>query len=196
MKKFVSLLLALVMVLALVVPASATETPSKSGGSRSGIKYYSTSAALVKTGNRGEDVKTLQERLNALGYNCGDVDGIFGAKTYAAVVAFQKAMGIGVDGIVGNQTWGKLGVTVTTAPAAATSTVTATISSNMPLVKMGSRSDAVKALQEKLNALGYDCGAVDGIFGAKTLAAVKAFQTAKSLSVDGIVGVQTWGALR
>ena len=191
MKKFVSLLLALVLVLALVVPASAAKSPT---GSR--ITHYYASTTLVKTGNRGEDVKTLQERLNALGYNCGDVDGIFGAKTYAAVVAFQKAMGIGVDGIVGSQTWGKLGVTVTTAPAVATSAVTATISSNMPLVKMGSRSDAVKALQEKLNALGYDCGTVDGIFGAKTLAAVKAFQTAKSLSVDGIVGVNTWGALR
>ena len=65
-------------------------------------------AALVRTGNRGEDVKTLQTKLNALGYDCGDVDGIFGAKTYAAVVAFQKAMGIGVDGIVGSQTWGAL----------------------------------------------------------------------------------------
>ena len=106
MKKFVSLLLALVLVLALVVPASAT--PSGSGGSHSGIKYYSTSAALVRTGNRGEDVKTLQERLNALGYNCGDVDGIFGAKTLAAVKAFQTAKSLSVDGIVGVQTWGAL----------------------------------------------------------------------------------------
>lgn len=154
---------------------------------------------LVKMGSRGDTVKTLQTKLNALGYNCGDVDGIFGAKTYAAVVAFQKATGIGVDGIVGNQTWGKLGVVgtvVTTAPSAVTSAVTATISSNMPLVKLGSRGEAVKALQTRLNALGYDCGAVDGIFGEKTLAAVKAYQTAKILSVDGIVGVQTWGALR
>ena len=154
---------------------------------------------LIRTGNRGDAVKELQTKLNALGYNCGSVDGIFGSKTYAAVVAFQKAMGIGVDGIVGPETWGKLGVTgiiVTTAPAAANSAVSLTISSNMPLITKGSTGDAVKALQAKLNALGYDCGKVDGIFGDKTLAAVKAYQTDKALLVDGKVGNQTWGALR
>ena len=155
---------------------------------------------LVKTGSRSEGVKTLQTMLNALGYNCGSADGIFGSKTQAAVMAFQKANGLAVDGIVGPNTWAKLSgtgaVTVTTAPAAATSAVNLTISSNMPLIVCGSRSEAVKVLQTKLNALGYDCGTVDGIFGPKTLAAVKAYQTAKNLTVDGMVGTQTWGALR
>lgn len=59
----------------------------------------------------------------------------------------------------------------------------------------GSRGDAVKALQEKLNILGYNSGTVDGIFGAKTEAAVKKFQKAKGLTVDGIVGAKTFAAL-
>lgn len=54
-------------------------------------------------------MRKLQELLNALGYDCGSVDGIFGSKTKAAVLAFQKANGLGVDGIVGPLTWAKLG---------------------------------------------------------------------------------------
>ena len=170
-----------------------------SSGRSSGTVTTVVNMPLIRTGNRGDSVKELQAKLNALGYNCGAVDGIFGSKTYAAVVAFQKAMGIGVDGVVGPETWGKLdvtGITVTTAPSAVTSAVNLTISSNMPLITKGSTGDAVKALQTKLNALGYDCGKVDGIFGDKTLAAVKAYQTDKALLVDGKVGNQTWGALR
>ena len=55
--------------------------------------------------------------------------------------------------------------------------------------------DDVKELQESLNKLGYNCSAVDGIFGDKTLAAVKAFQTAAGVKVDGIVGPVTRDAL-
>ena len=69
------------------------------------------------------------------------------------------------------------------------------VTKDMPLVRSGSRSEDVKTLQAQLNALGYDCGTVDGIFGAKTYNAVVKFQTARALAVDGIVGVNTWGAL-
>lgn len=63
------------------------------------------------------------------------------------------------------------------------------------LLKNGSKGDAVKALQTDLNKIGYDCGAADGIFGSKTEAAVRAFQSAKGLKVDGIVGEATRAAL-
>ena len=53
---------------------------------------------------RGEDVRALQIDLKALGYACGTADGIFGAKTSAAVVAFQRDHGLEVDGIVGKKT--------------------------------------------------------------------------------------------
>ena len=64
---------------------------------------------MLRKGNTGDAVKTLQAKLNALGYDCGTVDGVFGNNTYNAVVKFQTAMGIGVDGVVGAQTWAKLG---------------------------------------------------------------------------------------
>lgn len=62
----------------------------------------------LRKGARGNITKLLQEKLNALGYNCGKVDGIFGAATYVAVIAFQKAYGLIADGIVGKNTWRKL----------------------------------------------------------------------------------------
>jgi len=61
-------------------------------------------------GSRGEAVSQLQQTLNNLGYWCGKVDGIFGPKTYQAVVKFQKDVGITVDGIVGPQTRKYLGL--------------------------------------------------------------------------------------
>lgn len=59
----------------------------------------------LKFKDTGAQVKTLQRLLNALGYDCGKVDGIFGQGTRAAVVAFQRAKGLTADGIVGKATW-------------------------------------------------------------------------------------------
>lgn len=59
---------------------------------------------MLKKGMKGEDVRTMQVYLNALGYNCGTADGIFGNKTVEAVKAFQEAEGLTVDGIAGTQT--------------------------------------------------------------------------------------------
>ena len=60
--------------------------------------------ATLRRGSKGSQVKALQQLLNSLGYNCGKVDGIFGANTEKAVRAFQKAKGLAVDGIVGPKT--------------------------------------------------------------------------------------------
>lgn len=63
------------------------------------------------------------------------------------------------------------------------------------VLKMGSSGSQVRTLQTKLNNWGYKCGTVDGIFGSKTLAAVKQFQKNNGLAVDGIVGAKTAAAL-
>lgn len=63
---------------------------------------------LVKYGNKGKDVKWVQESLNKLGFNCGTADGIFGSRTYSGVVAFQKYYSLTIDGIVGSQTEKKI----------------------------------------------------------------------------------------
>lgn len=62
------------------------------------------------------------------------------------------------------------------------------------VLKNGSRGEAVKQLQTQLNSAGYNL-AVDGIYGAKTLAAVKDYQSKNNLTADGIAGSRTLGAL-
>jgi zinc D-Ala-D-Ala carboxypeptidase len=66
----------------------------------------------------------------------------------------------------------------------------------MLTVRRGSRNGDVKALQELLNQLGYDCGSADGIFGVKTEKAVKQFQKTFLLSQDGIAGPKTFDVLQ
>lgn len=56
----------------------------------------------LRIGDRGDEVSELQLMLNTCGYNCGNVDGIFGSKTYNAVRKFQKANNIGVTGVFDN----------------------------------------------------------------------------------------------
>lgn len=62
-------------------------------------------------------------------------------------------------------------------------------------LKFGIWGTDVTYLQQRLTAKGYGVGSIDGIFGAKTLEAVKAFQAENNLVVDGIVGNKTWYAL-
>ena len=149
-------------------------------------------------------VRRLQERLNALGYNAGSVDGIFGAGTRNAVIAFQRAKGLVADGIVGQATWKALyeGVTEPSEPEEPeepekpTDPGESVDVSGFPEIYVGSsQATYIRRLQERLNALGYDAGAVDGIFGYGTRDAVIAFQNAKGLVADGIVGQATWKAL-
>lgn len=62
----------------------------------------------MKRGARGEDVKALQTMLARIGRDVGAIDGIYGAKTEDAVIAFQRANGLNPDGIAGNKTMDKL----------------------------------------------------------------------------------------
>ena len=62
----------------------------------------------------------------------------------------------------------------------------------MNTLRNGNRGTQVKVLQFLLDEHGFDCGKADGIFGKKTLAAVKAYQKARGLTVDGICGKNTW----
>ena len=64
-----------------------------------------------------------------------------------------------------------------------------------PVIKKGSKGDAVKKAQNALKARFYDPGPVDGIFGPKTFKAVKWYQSDRGLTADGIVGPKTWARL-
>jgi peptidoglycan hydrolase-like protein with peptidoglycan-binding domain len=138
------------------------------------------STATVRRGDRGRAVKELQQVLNDLGYAAGSADGIFGAKTEKAVRQFQADNGLTVDGLVGRKT----------------KQVLEDESQPRPTLRRGDRSDDVAYLQGLLNDAGYDVGSADGIFGARTEAAVRQFQADNGLTADGIVGKRTWGELR
>jgi peptidoglycan hydrolase-like protein with peptidoglycan-binding domain/DNA invertase Pin-like site-specific DNA recombinase len=122
-------------------------------------------------------VRTLQRRLRAVGVDPGPVDGRFGALTEAAVRRFQSVRGLVVDGIVGPRTGPALRAPVVLALGAGGN--------------LAGGSGRVRALQRQLRAVGARPGPVDGRFGARTEAAVRRFQRARGLAVDGIVGPHT-----
>lgn len=132
---------------------------------------------VVKRGNDGFPVRTLQQDLRARNHSVA-VDGIFGPQTESAVKAFQQSKGLSADGIVGPQTWPKL----------------------VMQVKKGSTGDAVRGVQEVIKFHDVSNGEgpkihVDGIFGPRTDAWIRGFQTAVGTDSDGIVGPITWRAL-
>ena len=127
---------------------------------------------LLEIGDRGQKVKELQEKLNQLGFNVGKADGIFGPKTKAGVIKFQRSAGITVDGIVGPQTLSALEKAIEA----------------KKILKAGDRGQAVRELQLKLNKFGFNAGKVDGIFGPQTESALKQFQKRVGIKVDGIYG--------
>lgn len=130
----------------------------------------------LKVGSRGSAVSKLQQALNSKGFSAGTVDGSYGPKTKNAVIRFQKAKSLIVDGIAGQQTQSVL-------------------YSSYPTLKLGSKGSAVSKLQQSLNSNGFSCGSVDGSYGPQTKKAVINFQKAKGLTVDGIAGPQTQGVL-
>ncbi len=67
--------------------------------------------------------------------------------------------------------------------------------SGYPQIRQGSRGVYVCILQDCLNTLGYKTGGLDGVFGAQTNSAVRNYQQSRGLSVDGIVGPNTWNRL-
>lgn len=127
------------------------------------------------------DTKTIQQKLKSWGYYKGSVDGVYGAKTREAVKAFQRKNGLTADGVVGPATAKAMGISSTSTTTTSTSTKGDVVS--------------VKTYQQKLKSWGYYTGAVDGVKGAKTVSAVKAFQRKNGLTADGIVGNATAKAM-
>lgn len=85
------------------VDNAGTATTGKNGG-----KTVMIELSVLKNQSKGNQVKTAQRLLKAFGYDCGTIDGIFGQKTKAATIAFQKKHGLVADGIIGQKTWNAL----------------------------------------------------------------------------------------
>lgn len=132
----------------------------------------------VQPGDTGSHVRRLQRALRrTLDYG-GGIDGDFGTVTEKSVKDFQGSAGLTVDGIVGHDTWHAL-----------------PDGGPMPLLKEGSSGAVVSAMQTVLSegAWSPGPGAIDGQFGPQTKASVEGFQSYGGVTVDGIVGDNTWG---
>ena len=132
----------------------------------------------IRRGDRGNFVKILQYILNSYGYNLS-LDGIFGTITSNAVLDFQKNNNLTADGIVGRNTWSRL----------------LNINPENSVLRNGNKKSEVLFLQRLLLSYLYPITDLDGIFGRETENAVREFQTENNLTVDGIVGRNTWSAL-
>jgi N-acetylmuramoyl-L-alanine amidase len=132
-------------------------------------------------GDEGQAVTDVQLRLAELGFSSGvDKEGQFREGTRAAVEAFQYRRGLRVDGVCGRQTWSAL-------VEAGRRLGDRFLYRRSPML----RGDDVAELQQRLSALGFDTGRVDGIFGDLTSAALGEFQRNVGLPVDGIAGGST-----
>ena len=99
--------------LAISVPTSIIASAKTQEGlaDQTAIQTSFAPVAVLKNGSRGSEVKEVQRRLKLWGYYNGSVDGVFGAGTKKAVVAFQKKNGLTADGVVGKATYKALGMT-------------------------------------------------------------------------------------
>ena len=135
----------------------------------------------LEVGAHGQDVRRAQTifvMIKLLGFD--QIDGVFGAMTKNAVIAFQQSQGLAADGVIADDTWSRM-------PA----------DPNTPILRRGSTGSAVVGLQKGLLKFGgagsaTDPGPADGDFGPRTEGAAKAYQTQHSLQNDGVVGPRTW----
>ena len=167
----------------------------------------------LRQGSRGAAVFTLQRQLNRITKDYPflgklTVDGVFGSRMAATVRAFQKQFNLTADGVVGRQTWYKISYIYVSVKdlAELTSegeTSTGTLSDGTwsgTVLSSGASGSAVEQVQFWLNTLAqYESAlpslAVDGRYGAATASAVRAFQRRYGLTVDGVVGRETWNAI-
>jgi len=130
-------------------------------------------------GDTGLNVYVLQSRLGQMGYFTGSRTACFGALTRQAVEAFQRDSGLPVTGQADAATWAAI-----YSRAGATETPA-------DVMKFGDSGENVRAVQERLNALGFFDNAMTGEYGYATETAVRLFQTAASLESTGLLDSET-----
>lgn len=170
--------------------------------------------ATIRRGDTGDNVRLVQQRLIDLGYLTDKADGVFGAASVKALQAFQRKHGLTADGVAGPSTYAILfsydalavdqlptaaPTAVPTATATAAPTATPTPAPITPdtvvTIREGSTGAEVLRLQQRLTQLGYYTAAMDGVCGAKDVAAIRAFQKKNGLRVDGVAGYDTQSLL-
>ena len=167
----------------------------------------------LRQGDSGTAVFTLQRQLNRIAkdypfFGKLTVDGVFGPRMVSTVKTFQRQFNLTADGVVGRQTWYKISYIYVSVKDLAELTSEGETSSGTlsdgswggTALRTGSTGSAVEQVQFWLNTLAqYESAlpslAVDGRYGAATASAVRAFQRRYGLTVDGVVGRETWNAI-
>ena len=167
----------------------------------------------LRQGDSGTAVFTLQRQLNRIAkdypfFGKLTVDGVFGPRMVSTVKTFQRQFNLTADGVVGRQTWYKISYIYVSVKDLAELTSEGETSSGTlsdgswggTALRTGSTGSAVEQVQFWLNTLAqYESAipslAVDGRYGAATASAVRAFQRRYGLTVDGMVGRETWNAI-
>ncbi len=178
---------------------------------------YAAQYRPLRFGSSGEDVKTLQTKLMALGYYKGKISGNYLEATREAVRKAQEKNGLAVDGeadpelqafLYSGYAAGMNDAAPTATPAPELSAYLVNEDENAESVPMadevipfskklknGSGGKLVKQLQERLNLLGYYDGPISGNFLKNTTRAVKALQTQNGLKANGVVDEETWNVI-
>ncbi|MEV4640228.1 N-acetylmuramoyl-L-alanine amidase [Actinoplanes sp. NPDC049548] len=139
----------------------------------------------IRRGDTGPAVEEIRSIL--VGLDLLETGGTeFDAVTENAVRAFQQSRGLGVDGLVGPETWSAL-------DGARWKLGARTLFHSVPTSLVG---EDVRALQERLLEMGFDTGRADAIYGPRTARAVAQFQREVGLTPDGSCGPHTMKALR
>ena len=139
----------------------------------------------IRRGDSGPAVSEIRSILVGLEL-LDTASDVFDDDLDTAVRAFQQSRGLGVDGLVGDETWGSL-------DAARWRLGARTLYHSVPDALVG---EDVRALQERLLEMGYDTGRADSIYGQQTAHSVAQFQREVGLTPDGSCGPQTMKALR
>ncbi|MDD6467087.1 MAG: peptidoglycan-binding protein [Erysipelotrichaceae bacterium] len=158
----------------------------------------------LRSGDRGVEVQEAQYYLNLVSDFSTyvppvKIDGNFGTQTRNAVIGFQRLAGLTQDGIIGQRTWNALRQAYQAIRNLNLGNPGYVVYPGTPL-RLGSRGENVRLMQNYLNALrqGPNDGpllATDGIFGQATQTRVRAFQRDNGLTVDGVIGRNTWDAI-
>ncbi len=172
--------------------------PYNSKGVKTEVKTLPVLSGLtMRSGDKGVLVRTMQSVLFAKGYYTGEITGNYDSATVNAVKAFQKKNNLKADGVCGVQTQELLygsGVSVngTATPKPSPSpTPLPELVKPSSTVRKGSKGNDAKIVQQRLIDLKYLAGKADGIFGDKSVNALKAFQTKNNLVADGVAGSGT-----
>lgn len=170
-----------------VVSASSTTDTTSSGTQAeatqpdtTAVDNASSGSLGLNPGDKGEDISALQAKLKELEYyNYGSITGYYGPVTKASVEKFQRTHGLSVSGAMDSKSLELL----------------YSGSARYYTMYQGDSSDDIRNMQDRLRELGYFNTNSTGYYGPITLNAVKMFQEANGLAVDGKAGKNTRAAL-